>query len=133
MIDDSLRRRYLLGEGTDEECAALEQAFMRDLEEQERIAAVEELLIEDHIDGTLDEHQRQRFESHYLATPEHRERVHTTRRLLAAATASSFAAQTEKPAGSGRPASSTPLRWFAAAAVLLMVAGRWIIGILNMR
>ena len=128
IVDYALRRRYLLDEASEEECAAIEQAFLRDPEEQERIAAAEEGLIEDHIDGLLDEHSRQRFESHYLAAPQHRERLYTTSRLLAAAAASPLA--TEEAAGSERRIVGwrSPA-WFAvAAAVLLIVAGAaWIL------
>jgi hypothetical protein len=51
------------------------------------IEAAEERLIDEYLDRTLSSEERQQFETHYLASPQHRERVATIRRLHAAAPA----------------------------------------------
>ncbi len=78
-------RRYLLGEASEDECADIEQAYLETDEALDRMAAAEEALIEDYLAGDLGLHERDRFERHYLSTPNHRMRVETIRRLRARA------------------------------------------------
>jgi anti-sigma factor RsiW len=77
-------RRYLLGQASDEESFALEGESFADERALDRIAAVEDLLIEDYLAGALSADDRERFERHYLASPEHRARVEIVRRLSSA-------------------------------------------------
>lgn len=114
-------RRYLLGEGSEDECAVIEQEYLEDEGALDRIAAVEEALIEDYLAGDLAPLERDRFERKYLSTPNHRVRVETIRRLRARASAAGAV---------GPPArllsAWTRVRyhgpWLALAASVLLVA-----------
>ena len=75
-------RRYLLGQASDEESSAVEREYFADERALEQIAAAEDVLIEDYLAGALAPDDRERFERHYLASPEHRARVEIARRLL---------------------------------------------------
>jgi hypothetical protein len=79
----SMARRYLLGQASDEECSAIEREYFADETELDRIAAMEEDLVEDYLAGRLPAVERDRFERHYLASPEHRTRLEAIRRLSA--------------------------------------------------
>lgn len=82
---DLRARRYLLGEASDEECAALEQEYLEHETALDRVAAAEDDLIEDFLSGHLSPSDRDRFEKTYLSSPHHRLRVATVRRLMAQA------------------------------------------------
>jgi hypothetical protein len=103
-------RRYLLGQSGEEECAAIEREYFADATALDRVAAVEDDLIEDYLAGRLAADERDGFEKHYLASPQHRTRVETIRRLIAMP-------------GEGRPRARSSLRYLAIAATLLMAAG----------
>lgn len=114
-------RRYLLGAATDQESTDIEQAYFDDDAAVDRIAAVEDDLIEDYLADQLSAPDRARFERSYLAVPQHRVRVETIRRLVADA---SSRAATEQ-ATDAKPAPKRVIRyapWLALAASLLMVA-----------
>ena len=81
--EDTRARRYLLGQSSDEESSALEREYFADERALDRIAGAEDALIEAHLAGTLSAGERERFERHYLASPEHRARVEVVRRLSA--------------------------------------------------
>jgi hypothetical protein len=81
----SMARRYLLGQADEEECSGIEREYFAGESAVERIAAVEEDLIEDYLAGRLPADERSQFERHYLASPQHRARVETIRRLSALA------------------------------------------------
>lgn len=110
MNADDAARRYLLGDAAEDECLALEQEYFKDAGAAERIARVEEDLIEDYLDGRLSPDERDAFERHYLATPGHRIRLETIRRL-----------RRRVPARTG--ASLWP--WLALAAALVVATGTW--------
>src|SRR5688572_30108959 len=84
-------RRYLLGDMTDETCAALEQDYFTRQEMFDRVWAAENDLIDSYLDGRLTPDDRSRFERGYLATPGHRDRVAIARELRAAASAAASA------------------------------------------
>jgi hypothetical protein len=103
----STARQYLLGQLGDEECALVERQYFSDEAALDRIASEEDDLVEDYLGGRLAADDRSRFERHYLASPQHRARVETIRRLKARA-------------GAGRARS---LPYLAVAASLLLAAG----------
>jgi hypothetical protein len=118
-------RRYLLGDASDEECAVLEQEYLSDDEAVDRIAAAEDDLIEDYLANQLSPTERDRFERSYLASPHHKVRVETIRRLMAlgahaAAPAPAAAKTVPFPAPKARRV-SPPSQWLALAAAVLLV------------
>jgi hypothetical protein len=130
-------RRYLLGDASEEECAVLEQEYLADDEAIDRMAAAEDELIEDYLASQLSPTERERFERSYLASPHHRVRVETIRRLMAlgataqatakATTQATVAAATPKtipfPAATAKPRRvMQPTQWLAMAAALFLVA-----------
>jgi hypothetical protein len=79
----SIARRYLLGQASEEECSAVEREYFADETALDRIAGVEDDLVEDYLVGRLPADERNRFERHYLASSEHRTRLEAIRRLSA--------------------------------------------------
>lgn len=115
-------RRYLLGRATDAERAALEQAYFEHDDVLDRIAAVEDDLIEDYLAGTLSPSDHARFERSYLVAPHRRDRVEAIRRVKALAAA--------RRAEQSRPRASVlrwrgvtrQTAWLALAASVVMMA-----------
>jgi hypothetical protein len=113
---ESIRaRRYLLGEASEDERAAIEQEYFADEGALETMEAVEEQLIEDYLLNQLGLDERGRFERDYLSAPHRRRRVETVGGLIAAGLT--------KPRRS--LAWSVPLFALAAAALLAVAAGVW--------
>ena len=84
MIDGTqMARRYLLGELTEAEQAAHEEAYFNDPRLFAEVAAEENALIDEYVRGRLAPELRQRFESAYLSRPERRARVEFAEALLA--------------------------------------------------
>jgi hypothetical protein len=86
-------RRYLLGELTEAEQQAMEEAYFSDPQLFASVTAEESALIDEYVRGRLAPAQRQQFESVYLSRPERRARVAFAKALLTrvdAAQASSF-------------------------------------------
>ncbi|MFN0109545.1 MAG: hypothetical protein ACKVZH_11880 [Blastocatellia bacterium] len=81
---ENLFARYLLGELPEAETDALEVRLLTDEEAIEQMQAAEYELIDGYVRGQLSAAQRTRFETHYLSTPLHVDRVATARRLLKA-------------------------------------------------
>lgn len=131
--DSTRARRYLLGLATEDECAALEEEYLASDEAVDRLAAVEDELIDEYLGGHLSAADRDRFERGYLAAPGHRLRVEAVRSLQARAAHETsarpepFAARAART-GSPRPA-PRPARksWFfpvfALAASLVLASG----------
>jgi hypothetical protein len=67
--------RYLLDLLPYEDSERLDQASIEDDDLAARLRVVEHDLIDAYVRGTLDHGTRERFESHYLASPLHRKRV----------------------------------------------------------
>jgi hypothetical protein len=121
---DALRaRRYLLGEGTDEERLRVEQEYFADAAVLDRLEAEEEALVEDYASGDLSSAERRQFEREMMSVPGRRARVAIIRALIAAARGA------EVP--HDQPASAAARRWFArpfalaAAAIVILAAGIW--------
>jgi hypothetical protein len=72
---ENLIRRYLLGELAEADQAALEQELLIDRGKFDQVWAVENELFDSYVRGEMSRADRKRFESHYLASPLHRERV----------------------------------------------------------
>jgi len=66
---------YLLGEMPEAECVALEEQYFSDERLFERIVQVEHELVDKYARGLLPSAVRDRFEKHYLAHPQRRERA----------------------------------------------------------
>ena len=118
---ESIRaRRYLLGEASDEERAAIEQEYFADAAALERVEAAEDSLIEDYLSDRLESDERARFEREYLTVPHRRRRVEMIQGLLSAGRAAS--APTAKR--------FRTMEWVslaAAALVIVMLGGWWLL------
>jgi hypothetical protein len=110
-------RAYLLGELPDDRVAALEKALLADPELLDQVQQVETDLIDDYVDDRLSASERTRFESYYLASQIHRDRVALARAL---AMVGREASSPDLGRPEGRPLRTT-LVWASAAAVLLVV------------
>lgn len=82
-FDREALRRYLLGEAAESDAERLERDYFAREEALEAVAEAEEDLIDDYLTMRLAPAARQRFESHYLASPVHRKRVAFVRGLRA--------------------------------------------------
>jgi hypothetical protein len=74
-LDDQLLVRYLLGLLPPHEADRFDEASVVDDEVAARLRSVEDDLVDAYARGTLAIDLRERFESHYLASPRRRERV----------------------------------------------------------
>jgi hypothetical protein len=113
----STARRYLLGLAGEDECAAVEREYFADETALDRMAAVEDDLVEEYVTARLPADERDRFERHYLASPPHRTRVEAIRRLSGMAS-------------DGRQrARAVSFRYLAIAATALIAVGGivWIV------
>ena len=129
--DETEIRRYLLGELDEEPSAALERDYFTREELFDRVWAAETDIVDEYLAGRLSEHQRDRFERHYLASPGHRERVAAARELRSRATAAARPARRGGWPAIGPAFGGWPTAWTAAAAaaavVMLAVGGLWIV------
>ncbi len=74
--------RYLLGELSDSERAALEEKYFTHPQVFEEMVKAENELVDDYACGRLSPHLRERFEQYYLAHPERRERANFAQALV---------------------------------------------------
>ena len=72
---EKLIRRYLLGELDETDQTAFEQELLIDRGKFDQVWAVENELIDNYVRGQISCPVPERFESHYLASSLHRERV----------------------------------------------------------
>jgi hypothetical protein len=131
--DETVLRQYVLGTATPEQAAAIEDEYFERGESLERVAAVEDDLIDDYLSNALSAPERAAFEGHYLSTPVHRTRVAVARSLRTAA------AQHASRSGEGRSRTWSDLfslftGWspvgqavLVAATVILAVALAWVL------
>jgi CHAT domain-containing protein/predicted Zn-dependent protease len=81
-LDEQSRlRKYILGDISDHERAAIEERLLADETYFEEVTMAEENLIQDYADGNLDAPERERFESRFLSSKGNRERVKFARAL----------------------------------------------------
>jgi len=97
-INDQLLKRYLLGELPAGEQRRLEEMFFSDAPAFERLSALEDDLIDDYVCDDLSASQREKFEKHFLVSPERRERLDLAQALVAAVSEQS------KPIAAAQPA-----------------------------
>jgi hypothetical protein len=87
MPEEAVVRKYLLGESTEDEAAALEREYFASEKALDEVGATEWDLIDDYLASRLPRESRSCFEGHYLSTPAHRTRLATARALRAEAAA----------------------------------------------
>ncbi len=114
-FDETRARRYLLGQMSEEETASLEAEYFADGEALERVWEVENDLVDAFVADELAPDDRTAFETHYLASPLHRDRV-ATARVLRAATLRTAAPRRRVPAWSV---------WLPLAAGLVLLLTWW--------
>jgi hypothetical protein len=140
---EHLCEQYLLGELSEAEQAKVEEAFFADDSLFERFLAVKDDLLDAYSRGDLTGLKLERFEQHYLASKQRRQKVEETRELIQAATTSSLntisapiespeLAKTSRLSSSdwfARKSSLQPVLWRVGlvAAVLLLIAAGWIV------
>lgn len=74
VIDRNMFRRYLLGElAQEEQRASVEEGLLINDDLFEEFELVKEDLIDQYVSGELTDEERERFEQHFLTTPERRE------------------------------------------------------------
>src|SRR6185436_10899777 len=134
-LQSARARRYLLGEASEEERSAIEREYFEDRERLDAIAAIEDDLIEDYLEGQLPSDERRHFERVYLAAPHHRQRVETIRRVMAASSSGLRSTNTQSstwPTGPSSGRFRRQRRWYipaaAAAIVVLAVGAIWMRG-----
>lgn len=138
--EEKLMVRYLLGELSEAEQTQLEDRFFMDNDLFELLQMVKDELIDDYVQGLLSAHERERFERHFLSSPQRRHEVELARTLVKTVAGAS-AAEAAVPAIS-RPAPVpwwTSLRAFlssqhpafrvamAVAALVIVFGGAWLI------
>jgi hypothetical protein len=116
---DAATRRYALGALDDPESLLVEERLVTDPAAFDVLLAVADDLTEDYLDDALGADDRHRFETHFLAIPEHQDRLRVMRALRAKATAAAVPARL-----SGRT------RGLATAAIIAIAAsgavGTWL-------
>ena len=123
-------RDYLLGILSDEaKTRQIEEKLLLDDRFSEELLVTEGVLIEEYLDGTLDESQRERFDQFFLSTPQRRQQLRLTQHFRRyAAKAAAKTAKKMNFASVFRSMFSSPLPAAAAvAAVLLLSFFAWII------
>lgn len=111
--DETLLRRYLLGDLTDDQSAEIEAAYLASPDMLERVRATEDELVDGYLTGGLSSQERDRFEGYYLAAPAHRVRVAVARDLHRVAA--------EERTTTVRADTWWPPAWQVAAAAALVV------------
>jgi anti-sigma factor RsiW len=116
-------RAYLLGVLPPERQEEIDERFLADEAMHVELQATADDLIHAYLAGDLSAPDRERFETHFLASPRRRERVAFVRSLLAALE--------RAPATAGSPSSRprwTPVLPWAAVLIVGLAAGGWSIG-----
>jgi hypothetical protein len=80
-ISDAVLREFLLGGLDDDERDRIESQFLTDSEARERVLAAEQDLIEEYLEDSLTEADRERFTSLYARTSEQRRKLRITRSI----------------------------------------------------
>ena len=131
-FSDELIARYLLGELPENEQITIEDEAFSDPEIRAAIEAVEQDLIDEYVRGDLPASQRQRFQSHFLASAERKKKLYFAHALNGVIGEKPKAAQAAVTVVSTRPGFWSFLTQpvltygFAAAAVVLLLFGSWL-------
>jgi len=134
---EQIATRYLLGELSEQEQAALEERYFRDPNVFDRVLQVESELVDAYARGQLSTEMRERFEQFYLKHPSRRNRVEFAKSLttrIDKAEAPVIASREPQSDLSwwqrllGTVGGQRPMLRFsmAFAAVLILLAGIWI-------
>lgn len=112
--DEEHFRRYLLGEMTEDERAALEERYFADDDTFGRLLAEEDALVAAYLRGTLPAAEGVRFEAAFLGSADGRRRLQLARDLGRRAAGPAIST----PVSTGRPTR----RWMAAVAATVVLA-----------
>ncbi|MCI0420657.1 MAG: hypothetical protein L0387_02505 [Acidobacteria bacterium] len=131
---ETMMTRYLLGELSEQEATVFEERFFRDDSVFEELRAAEEDLIDSYVRGNLSGAVLKQFETHFLKSPARRQRVAFAKSLANAADQNATRAPVAAQRTAAEPRGVVIAFWrpafqriLAAAAVLLAVAGVWIV------
>lgn len=80
-ITDALLRQFLLGRVDDEKRQQIESQFLTDSTIRERVLAVEQELVEEHLEDSLSPEDREDFLLHYAQTPEQQRTLRITKSI----------------------------------------------------
>ena len=80
-ITDASLREFLLGKLADEELERVENLYLTDSQTRERVLALEQDLIEDCLENSLSEEDKERFLSRYAKTDEQRRKLRITKSI----------------------------------------------------
>jgi anti-sigma factor RsiW len=139
--DDRMMRRFLLDKLDLAARERIEEQFMMDDVFKEKLLMAEESLIEDYLDNSLDEADREKFNAVFSSSPEQREKLTIARAISARAKAevapgSPVAEATaddlvrpDQSAKAGQPAKNSvrTALLIAAAVVIVIFATLWLI------
>lgn len=81
ILTDALLREFLLGEVGDEERARIESLFLTDPEAREKVLLIEQELIEDYLEDSLNAGDREKFLSRYGQTAAQLQQLRITRAI----------------------------------------------------
>ncbi len=132
--NDSIIKRYLLGELTEEVQQQIEEQLLRDGDYFEHLQVCEDELVDEYVRGGLPPDEQRRFDNHFLSTPERHEKLRFARALRRYVRAAAEA----EPATTARSARSQLLSaslrgrhpvmaYSLAGALLLVLGGTWLI------
>ena len=142
-------RRYLFGQAPLEDSSQVEERLLTDGEFYQELLIVEDELIDLYVSGELSESERDSFETHFLLTPERRQKLRFARSLkkyvsslgkaqpnedTATVESSAVAAEVTEPPPKKRPVFSflpwgNPIVSYALAAAILLIVGgaSWVV------
>ena len=81
-ITDALLREYLLGKVSDEEEQRIENLFLTDPHMRESVLAIEQELIDDYLEDSLTEEDKERFVSRFAQTDEQQRKLRVTKSII---------------------------------------------------
>src|SRR5262245_8207469 len=137
-VNGSTIKRYLLGDLAEEQCEQLEERLLTEDETFQELLLVEDELVNDYVAGELPDTDREKFISHFLCTPERRQKLEFASALRRYVSENRVA---ERPAKNN--STHQPLNWrqsflthvpsrnpvvagaLAAAFGVMMVGGLW--------
>jgi len=80
-ITNASLREFLLGKLADEELERVENLYLTDSQTRERVLALEQDLIEDYLENSLSEEDKERFLARYADTDEQRRKLRITKSI----------------------------------------------------
>ena len=124
----STLKRYMLGELDQEEQQRLEREIMTDNHTFEQLSVAEDELVEEYLEGSLSAREREKFEKHFLSTPERRQELKLAkalRRYVAEKKSASKVSFWESLLAPLRTQPAFLKHALSAALVLAVVGGAW--------